>query len=284
MVKPAKKCCITGTGGYLGGCLVRYFTLAGWEVIELNRTGTIRAGGAEARCFTLGEEFSVDLMDADVLIHAAYDFQALTWSEIKRINIKGTARLLKSARQAGVKKIIHISSMSAFDSCRSLYGRAKLQIEADVFKVGGISLRPGLIYGDNNPGGMVGKLQSLVSKFPIIPLPGNGRNNLYFSHHEDLSKLIEEHCSDLNFLGGNHIITANSTPWEFREILKELAHRHNHHIVCIPTPWQLSWIALKIPEIFGMTLPLKSDSLISFLNQEKSPNFDPAIKLKFRSF
>jgi len=279
-----KICYITGTGGYLGGCLVRYFSRHGWKVLELNRSGTVRAGGAEARRYELGDAFPADLRDDGALVHAAYDLKAVSWKEILSKNVEGTARLFESARQAGVERLVNISSMSAYQGCRSLYGQAKLLSEAHAACNGGISLRPGLIHDENQPGGMVGKLRALVSLTPVVPLPGNGRNLLYFSHQEDLCRIVEEYCSEKTFGSGTVITAANPQPWMFLNIIKELAKKQGHSIYCLPTPWQLSWSALKGLEMLGVNPPFKSDSLISLLNQDASPQFNENITRYFRPF
>jgi len=279
-----KTCCITGTGGYLGGCLVRYFSSHGWKVIELNRNGRISAGGAEARRYELGDAFPADLVDVGALVHAAYDFKATTWKEILSKNVEGTDRLFDSARRAGVARLLFISSMSAFTGCRSLYGRAKLLSEAHLESLGGLSLRPGLIHDASQPGGMVGKLQRLASLSPILPIPGSGRDILYFTHQEDLCRIAERYCSGIELGPDNVLIAANSTPWMFKHILREIAHRQNRTLICVPTPWQIPWLALRSLELLGINLPLKSDSLLSLLNQNRNPSFKENFLSEFKKY
>jgi nucleoside-diphosphate-sugar epimerase len=279
-----KTCCITGTSGYLGGCLVRYFFQHGWKVIELNRSGMVRAGGAEARRYELGDAFPTDLREVGALVHAAYDLKAVSWKEILAKNVEGTARLFESARQAGVDRLVNISSMSAYQGCRSLYGKAKLISESNAAQYGGISFRPGLIYDENRPGGMLGKLRALSTLAPVVPLPGNGRNVLYFTHQDDLSRFCEEYCSGKSYGPQSVITTANPTPWMFMNIIKELAKKQRRLLYCLPTPWQLSWAALKGLEMAGINPPFKSDSLISLLNQDTSPKFNDNITQFFRPF
>ena len=280
----ARTCCITGTGGYLGGCLVRHFKQRGWRVVELNRSGTILAGGDEARSHRLGDPFPGSLEAPSLLVHAAYDFTPLAWEEIHARNVLGAELLFASARTAGTGRILHISSMSAYPGCRSLYGRAKLLAEAHAARHGGISLRPGLIHDESQPGGMVGKLRSLVSLSPVIPIPGRGRNVLYFTHQEDLCRVVGYYGEGGDWGSESVLTAANPTPWMFRDILKELARRQNRPLLCIPTPWQMSWMALKLAEISGDNLPLKSDSLISLLNQNPSFDYNAKIISEFREF
>jgi nucleoside-diphosphate-sugar epimerase len=79
------------------------------------------------------------------------------------------------AKEGGVERIIFLSSISAFDGCSSLYGKAKLEIEKDAADVGAGIIRSGLLYGPRPSGGMFGSLQRMASDSSIIPLIGSGR-------------------------------------------------------------------------------------------------------------
>ncbi len=124
----AKKiCAITGSNGYVGGCVKNHFTAHGWDVLELTRQPK---PGARAEKFQLGAEISPAVFaGVTALVHCAYDFLPLRWDGLRAVNVTGTEKLFRAARAAGVGKIICISSISAYDGCRSLYGQAKLEIE-----------------------------------------------------------------------------------------------------------------------------------------------------------
>ncbi len=122
-----KICAITGSNGYVGGCVKNYFASRAWEILELTRSPKPSSRGIP---FQLGAEISAAaLAGVEVLVHCAYDFTPLTLTEIRAVNVAGTEKLFQAARAAGVKKIICISTISAFDGCKSLYGKAKLEIE-----------------------------------------------------------------------------------------------------------------------------------------------------------
>ena len=71
----------------------------------------------------------------------------------------GSQKVLAAARDARVKSVVLISSLSAFEGCRSLYGKAKMETEAFARSIGALIVRPGLVYSDN-PGGMFGRVQN----------------------------------------------------------------------------------------------------------------------------
>ena len=122
-------------------------------------------------------------------MHCAYDFKPLRREEIRAVNVKGSRKLFQAARAADVGKIICISSISAYDGCCSLYGRAKLEIEKIALENGALVIRPGLVYG-SGPGGMFGKLTTQVRKSSVIPMIGDGSQIQFLVHNGDLCAFI----------------------------------------------------------------------------------------------
>jgi nucleoside-diphosphate-sugar epimerase len=207
-------------------------------------------------------------------VHCAYDFTSLRWDEIRAVNVEGSRKLFEAARAADVGKIIFISSISAFDGCRSLYGRAKLEIEKIALDCGALVIRPGLVFG-NDSGGMFGKLVAQLRRSSLIPLIGDGSQIQFLVHNEDLSTLIENWASGEIKISSGMFTAANERPWVFKQLLLEIAHGQNKKIKFIPLPWRLVWAGLKTAEICGVRLNFRSDSLISLMNQNAAPDFSP---------
>jgi nucleoside-diphosphate-sugar epimerase len=267
-----KLCAITGSSGYVGSCIKNYFAARDWEILELTRAPK---AGTRAVKFQLGEKISSDdLAGVNALVHCAYDFKPLRWDEICAVNVDGSRRLFEAARAAGVGKIIFISSISAFDGCRSLYGHAKLEIEKIALDCGALVIRPGLVYG-NTPDGMFGKLVAQVRQSSVIPMIGDGSQIQFLVHSGDLSAFIERCAGDEIKSSAGIFTVANERPWAFKELLFEIARGQNKKIKFIPVPWRLAWAGLKMAEICGPRLNFRSDSLISLMNQNPEPDFSP---------
>jgi nucleoside-diphosphate-sugar epimerase len=265
-----KICAITGSNGYVGGCLKNYFAARGWEILELTRQPkpTVRAIK-----FRLGDKISpAVLAGINALVHCAYDFQPLRWPEIAAVNIDGSRKLLEAARAAGIEKIICISSISAFDGCKSLYGKAKLEIEKIALKNGALVIRPGLVWG-NPPGAMFGKLAGQVREKSLVPLIGDGSQIQFLVHNEDLCALIENFAAGKIEIAPQILTAANPQPWPFKQLLREIARAQNKKIKFIPLPWRLVWAGLKSAEMCGLKLNFRSDSLVSLMNQNPTPDF-----------
>jgi nucleoside-diphosphate-sugar epimerase len=265
-------CAITGSNGYVGGCLKIFFAARGREILELTRRPKL---DTRAVIFQLGAEISpASLAGARALVHCAYDFNPLRWEEICAVNVDGTRKLFQAARAADISKIVHISSISAFDSCRSLYGKAKLETEKIALDHGALVIRPGLVYG-NKAGGMFGKLVEQVRQSSVIPMIGDGSQIQFLVHNEDLAAFIERYANDEIKIASCILTAAHEQPWAFRQLLLEIARRLNRNIRFVPLPWRVLWAGLKTTEACGVRLNFRSDSLVSLMYQNPKPDFSP---------
>ncbi len=278
---------ITGSRGYLGGCVTAKFKQAGWKVVELTRNPSpedVRDGRAVP--FHLGGKISAaQLPAAGALVHCAYDFTLRDWKRICTINVLGAEALFEAARAAGVARRIFISSMSAFDGCKSLYGRAKLELEGRLRSAEVFAVRPGLIYGDH-PGGIFGNLVKQTGHSPFLPLAGGGRPVLCLTHQDDLCDAILRHASGEIPGVSEPVTAAHEQGWTFRSILEALARAQGRRPRFVPVPWRLAWLAMKTGEVCRLPLQFRSDSLVSLMNQNPSPSFELTrrLGLKFRPF
>jgi nucleoside-diphosphate-sugar epimerase len=265
-----KICAITGSNGYVGGCVKNHLAAQGWEILELTRQPK---PGTRDVTFQLGEEIPPQpLAGVDTLVHCAYDFKPLRRDEIRAVNVEGSRKLFQAARAAGVSKIIFISSISAYDGCRSLYGQAKLEIEKPALDSGALVIRPGLVYG-SGPGGMFGKLAGQVRKSSVIPMIGDGSQIQFLVQEEDLCAFIGRYAAGEAKIFPRILTAAHEQPWAFKKLLLEIARGLGRNPKFIPLPWRLVWAGLKSAELCGLRLDFRSDSLVSLMYQNPNPDF-----------
>jgi nucleoside-diphosphate-sugar epimerase len=268
-------CAITGTTGYIGGYLSRYLKDQGMQIRELRRTALGEVLSGNVVPFTLGQTVSPGVFDGvDILIHCAYDFMVTRWEDIKRINVDGSLQLFEAAATAGVKNMLFISTMSSFAGCRSLYGKAKFLVEQAGERLGVRSIRPGLVFDNADPRGMVGALNALMTRTAFIPLIGNGEQILYPCHIDDLAHMVYVLCTSADLRELPQVITAAAqTGLTFREILLRLASAKGKQFHFFPVPYNLVLFGLQTLERMGVKSRLRSDSLISLLNQNPQVDF-----------
>ncbi len=278
-----RTCLLTGAHGYLGSRVALSLREQGWRVISLVRASANQ--NSELR-FQLGDSIPPQtLAGAQALIHCAYDFTPRVWDEIHRVNVRGTDALFRSARAAGVKRIIYISSISAYENCRSLYGKAKLETEALARTHGAAVLRPGLIWG-LPAAGVFGRLEHQVTNSRFLPLFGGGTQIQYLTHETDLSRHISAWASGNLPILDEPITLAHEQPWTFRQLLEALAFSKKRRIHFVLVPWRAVWLLLKSAEFAGCPFNFRSDSLVSLMHQNPSPSFaqQRRLGLSFRPF
>ncbi len=281
-MKKALICAITGANGYVGSCIADYLRKRNFVVYEMGRS--LKGDKDYFIPFSLEKEIPKNsLKNVDVLVHCAWDFKQIIWKDIIRINVNGSLRLFKAAKKDGVKKIIFISTMSAFDGCKSLYGKAKLKVEREAKKLDVIIIRPGLVYGSKSSG-MVGAIGRLMAISPLVPVVA-ANQVLYLCHSKDLSKLIFRLCTSKSKIT-KPIIAASEGGLRFKEILRRLALRRGKKIMLVPIPSWAVLFGLKTLEKIGLKARVKSDSLIGLLNADPKPDFTETrkTKVRFREF
>ena len=254
----------------MGSRLKRYLERAGWRVIAWTRQPE---PGSDAVAFRLGQEVDPGLLkEAQALVHCAYDFGPRRWEDIAAVNVIGSQKLMDAARKAEVGSVVLISSLSAFPGCRSLYGKAKLEIESVAQSTVAYSIRPGLVYSDN-PGGMFGRLVRQVRDSRFIPIMWGGKQVQYLLHDEDLGKLVQACLEGRVPKAAEPITIAHEQGSELKEILSQIAQALSRRVFFVPVPWQCVWLALKFLELAGVRTNFRSDSLISMVYQNPRPAF-----------
>ena len=250
---------ITGAYGYLGGVIRDELDRRGMSTVALARTPR---PGDDARHHDLTSDIDPAIFDGcDALVHCSYDFTAVEADDIWRINVDGSKRLLTAARDAGVETIVTLSSMSAYEGTTQFYGRAKLDIEAATTAVGGCSIRPGLVYGDE-PGGMAGALLKLTA-LPLTPIVG-ARSHQFLVHEDDLAAAV----GDLVAMGdppARVLGIAWPEPVTFADVLGTFARQAGQTPRFVPLPWRLLHLALRAAEMTPISLPFRSDSLLGLV-------------------
>jgi nucleoside-diphosphate-sugar epimerase len=269
-------CAVTGASGYLGASLASY--------LEENEIGVVRmsrpAGNAREKSlsFNLGESPTPGTFrerNVTALVHCAYDFSLTTRRDIQKVNVDGSLRLIDSALNEGVQKIVFISSISAFDGCRSLYGQAKLAVEKRILELKGHVVRPGLIYSTpikSAHGGMFGRICHSILQSRIIPVIGNASSVQYLVHMEDLCRVVLALITPENVAPASPIVVASERFIGFDELLALIASAAGRSVRFVHIPWRAAWLGLVLAERLGMHPRFRSDSVIAFIYQDPHPD------------
>ncbi len=199
---------VTGGSGYFGSRLVERLRARGYRcrVFDINDPGD-RAADVE---FSRG-----DVRDFDAVRRASAG-AAIVFNNVAQVpvakdrelfqsvNVTGTEHVLRAAKQAGVRKVVHTSSSAVYGAPASLpvteatplapaeaYGRAKADAEALCVRYATEGLdvsivRPRTILGHGRLG-IFSLLFQWISEGANVPVLGRGDNAYQFVHADDLA-------------------------------------------------------------------------------------------------
>jgi nucleoside-diphosphate-sugar epimerase len=259
---------VTGAYGDLGSLIRGRLEEAGWTTTALARSP--RSGDSAAHWSLDGPPPEELLGSCDALVHCAYDFEPRSREDVWAVNVAGSTRLLAAAAKAGTRRILVISSMSAYQGTGQIYGQAKLAIERATLDVGGIAIRPGLVWGDD-PRGMAGTLRRLA-KLPILPDLGPGARQ-FPVHEDDLAGAVVE---ILGAPGWTSEVFGVAQPHgvDFRSVLLALADDDGRRHRFVRVPWQALYGVLAVAEKLGVS-PVRADSILGLVRP--APDVPPSV-------
>ena len=265
-------CAVTGASGYIGSFMTR----------ELRKTmpvtGLVRRPADPsdvAWSLEQGEGMADALRSRGVttLVHAAWDLRASDPREVERTCVAGSAALFSAAERAGIERIVFISSISAFEGCRSVYGKSKLAVERMLAGRNRVILRPGLVFGPH-AGGVFGEIRKQVRRSRLIPLIGDGQAPQYLLHEMTLTDAVVRAVSgEFDSTSAAPITLAHPAPIPFRDLVRDIGKAEGREVKLVPIPWRLLWAGIRAGERAGFRLPFRSDSIVSFVYHDPHPDF-----------
>ncbi|MFT8736848.1 MAG: NAD(P)H-binding protein [Zymomonas mobilis] len=183
------KIALTGGTGFIGGHVFNNTAGRGIGIKALTRRPQPARPGVEWIRGSLEDEDSLKRLvsSCQAVIHMAGAIKADDRAAFARINLTGTEKLLEVAKDAGVTRFIHVSSLAARESELSDYGWSKAQSEEKV-RASGLDwtiIRPPAVYGSGD--------QEMLEMFRmavrgIMLMPPAGRLSVIAA--DDLSRLL----------------------------------------------------------------------------------------------
>lgn len=248
---------ITGANGFIGAYLVDYFLMRGWHVRALMRTPRLEPRpGLSVEPFDLASpNHFPDLAGCDVLIHCAY-VKKQSDDHAGNINLDGIHHLYELANQAGIKKFIFFSSLSAHEHAVSEYGKTKLAIEKLLDPHKDLILKPGLVLGH---GGLFGSILRMIRSLPILPLVDGGSQPLQAIDIEDLARCVEVGIH--KDISGTHTLIAEPD-FTLRDMAELIRKRLNRRMFCLSLPYGLVKFGFTLTEALRIPLPVSKENLL----------------------
>ncbi len=149
--------------------------------------------------------------------------------------VQNTRTLIGAAKNAGVRRIVHVSIANPSLESNLGYYRAKAQLEKEVVD-SGLSysiLRPTVIFGLEDI--LINNIAWFVRHFPVFAIPGDGRYRIRPIYVEDMARLI----ADAVERDENAVLDAvGPETYTFEELVRQIAAqlRRRTRLVHLPMP------------------------------------------------
>jgi len=252
----SKSVAITGSSGFVGSALAYRFAKAGWNVCALQRKPGVSSGKIQVVPFKLNQPLPEEsLQRVDLLVHGAWQHYSRQQPQTDEINFEGTKKLNAFAHMTGAK-FTFISTTSAHAGATSHYGMNKLRTESLMDNTRDLTLKPGLVIG--NEGGLFQKIVGIISKSKVIPMVDGGRQPMQTVWMDDLFNVIVK--SYESSLCGNYAV-AESEAITMKQLYEMIAVKINAKPIFINIPYSIIYPVMRIPEMLHLPLPLTTENL-----------------------
>jgi NADH dehydrogenase len=275
---------VTGGTGFVGPHVVQAL-----RERELDVRCVVRGRKKGAKVAALGAELvEGDMSDAaslriaaqgcDTVVHLVAIRQG-SEEQFRRVMVEGTNHLLAAAKEAGVKRFVHMSALGTSEETKDLvpYFRAKWEQELAVAASGieYVIFRPSFIFGRD--GGILPTFKRLAKLSPVTPIIGSGRQRIQPIWVDDVAAYFargvdEPAAANRTFeLGGPDVVTWNEFWERFKRALG--IRRPSVHV-----PISVMRVNALLTERLPGDIPLTRDLLKMFEYGDNVVTNDDAVK------
>lgn len=255
------KVAVTGASGFLGRAIAARLVATGHDVVALVRdpaaTSRVPAGVRTAACRLPDEVDETALAGVDVVVHAAWATTETDTARADHVNEGGTERVVDAARRAGAR-VVFVSSIAARPDAPSHYGRSKWRMEERLDPSRDAVLRPGLVIGPG-AGGLFRQLAQAAARLHLVPVFAGGRQPLQTVHVDEVAEATLRIVRD--GLTGVFVV-AEPDPVDLATFLRMMTAEMGVRCLFVPLPLRPMLAGVRLVERLGVTLPLRSESLL----------------------
>jgi UDP-glucose 4-epimerase len=180
---------VTGATGFVGQALVEEACRQSMALKALARREQASCDGVEWVQGDLAARSALTALVAgsEAVLHIAGVINTPDPMGFHLGNVSGTEAVVEAAREAGVRRLVFVSSLAAREPGLSAYGKSKRHAE-DVVQTSGLDwtiVRPPAIYGPRDR-----EILELfrAARWGLVPMPPSGRASIV--HVNDLARLL----------------------------------------------------------------------------------------------
>ena len=235
--KTSGRVAVTGSFGFTGHALTERLLAAGHDVVTLSRRSG--AGHPLTSRITvrplrpdLPAELAASLDGVDILYNTYWLRFPRGGATFERA-VANSAALLAAAREAGVRRVVHVSVVNAAPDAETPYVRAKAALEA-VVRASGLEwaiVRPTLTYGTDDI--LINNLAWALRRLPVYGIPGLGRYTVQPVHVDDVARICVEAAAGPS---GVTVDAAGPETMAYRELVDRVRAAVGSRSIVVPMP------------------------------------------------
>jgi len=240
---------VFGGSGFVGRHTVRALARAGWRIRAAERrpdlaghlqplgsVGQIMAVQANLRFY---DSVARAVAGADAVVTAVGILAPAGAQSFEAVHAAGAGAVAKAAREAGVKRLVHVSAIGADPKSNSAYARSKAEGERAVLEEfpDAIILRPSIVFGPEDQ--FFNRFASLAVSAPAMPLIGGGKTKFQPVFVGDLASAIAAVLDGGGAAGAVYEIGGPAI-YTFRELLDKTQEWSDRHRSYVPLPFALA--------------------------------------------
>jgi NADH dehydrogenase len=243
---------VTGAFGFTGRAIAAQLLDAGREVVTLSR----KTGDGEplaARLIVKPIDFAspgrlaASLEGVDTLYNTYWVRFPKGDATFERA-VDESATLFAAARAAGVRRLVHVSVISADTNGDTPYVRAKGVLEGRL-KASGLEwsiVRPTLIYGPNDI--LINNLAWALRRLPVYGMPGRGAYRVQPVHVDDVARICLEAGEGE---AGLTVDAAGPETIAYRQMVAIVRGAVRSRSLVVPMPL---WVVLAAARLIGVVM------------------------------
>jgi uncharacterized protein YbjT (DUF2867 family) len=238
--------CVTvfGGTGFLGRRVVRHLGETGDTVRIASRHPSRTEGSAEQIVADVHDRRSVEaaVAGADGVVNTVSLYVEHGRETFWSVHVEAAAQVARAARRAGVKRLVHLSGISASASSASRYIRSRGEGEEAVQAAfpGAVIIRPAVMFARDDD--FLTTILRLLRRLPVYPLFGDGRTRLQPVYVEDVAAAIVQVLRLSETLNRIYEL-AGPRVYSYTELLQTIAREAGLRPILMRIPFA-AWYAL----------------------------------------
>jgi uncharacterized protein YbjT (DUF2867 family) len=184
---------VFGGTGFVGRRVVCHLRESGARVRMVSRhRGQGENDGIERIAANARDQRSVEaaVAGADGVVNAISLYVEHGSDTFHSVHVEMAANIARTARQAGIRRFVHVSGIGADTASPSRYIRSRAEGEAAVQTAfpGAVIVRPAVMFASDD--GFLTTILPLLRSMPAYPMFGNGRTRLQPAYVDDVGAAI----------------------------------------------------------------------------------------------